>query len=222
MKLITEVVEDLKYVTEAKENCKKNLYIEGVFLQGAIKNRNGRVYPVEVLDKEVRRYDEQYIQKGRALGELGHPDGPTINLDRVSHKIVSLRREGTNFVGRAKIMDTPMGKIVESLINDGVTIGVSSRGMGSISLNKEGINEVQDDFYLATAADIVADPSAPDAFVNGIMEGVDWVWQNDLLVAQKAKEEIEIAAKTHSLSESAKFTIFEKYLNGLSNSKNYK
>lgn len=222
MKLITEVVEDLKYVTEAKENGKKNLYIEGVFLQGAIKNRNGRVYPVEVLDKEVRRYDEQYIQKGRALGELGHPDGPTINLDRVSHKIVSLRREGTNFVGRAKIMDTPMGKIVESLINDGVTIGVSSRGMGSIRLNKEGINEVQDDFYLATAADIVADPSAPDAFVNGIMEGVDWVWQNDLLVAQKAKEEIEIAAKTHSLSESAKFTIFEKYLNGLSNSKNYK
>lgn len=222
MKLITEVVEDLKYVTEAKENGKKNLYIEGVFLQGAIKNRNGRVYPVEVLDKEVRRYDEQYIQKGRALGELGHPDGPTINLDRVSHKIVSLRREGTNFVGRAKIMDTPMGKIVESLINDGVTIGVSSRGMGSIRLNKEGINEVQDDFYLATAADIVADPSAPDAFVNGIMEGVDWVWQNDLLVAQKAKEEIEIAAKTHSLSESTKFTIFEKFLNGLSNSKNYK
>lgn len=222
MKLITEVVEDLKYVTEAKENGKKNLYIEGVFLQGAIKNRNGRMYPVEVLDKEVRRYDEQYIQKGRALGELGHPDGPTINLDRVSHKIVSLRREGTNFIGRAKIMDTPMGKIVESLINDGVTIGVSSRGMGSIRLNKEGINEVQDDFYLATAADIVADPSAPDAFVNGIMEGVDWVWQNDLLVAHKAKEEIEVAAKTHSLTESAKFAIFEKYLNGLSNSKNYK
>lgn len=222
MKLITEVLEDLKYVTEAKEGGKKSLYIEGVFLQGAIKNRNDRMYPVDVLEKEVIRYNEKYIQKGRALGELGHPEGPTINLDRVSHKIVSLHREGNNFIGRAKVMETPMGKIVESLINDGVTIGVSSRGMGSIRLNREGINEVQNDFYLATAADIVADPSAPDAFVNGIMEGVDWLWQNDLLVAHKAKQEIEVASKRKKLSESTKFTIFEKFLNDLSNSRNYK
>ena len=222
MKLITEVVEDIKYISEAKENGSKSLFIEGVFLQGNLKNRNGRVYPIETLAKEVKRYDEQYIQKGRALGELGHPDGPTVNLDRVSHKIVSLRQEGNNFIGKAKIMDTPMGRIVESLINDGVTIGVSSRGMGSLRLNKEGINEVQDDFYLATAADIVADPSAPDAFVNGIMEGVEWAWENDLLIAHKSKVEIEKAAATKTLSESRKMAIFETFLNGLSNSQNYK
>lgn len=222
MKLITEVVEDLKYITETKENGKKNLYIEGVFLQGGIKNRNGRMYPVEVLDKEVSRYNEQYVQKGRALGELGHPDGPTINLDRVSHKIVELRRDGSNFVGKAKIMDTPMGSIVRNLIGEGVTIGVSSRGMGSLKLNREGINEVQDDFYLATAADIVADPSAPDAFVNGIMEGVEWCWENDILVAKEAKAAIEKASKVKKLNESQKLAIFEKFLNEISKSSNYK
>ena len=222
MKLITEVVEDLKYVTEAKENGKKDLYIEGIFLQGGIKNRNGRMYPVEVLDKEVGRYNEQYVQKGRALGELGHPDGPTINLDRVSHKIVELRRDGSNFIGKAKIMETPMGTIVRNLIGEGVTIGVSSRGMGSLKLNKEGVNEVQNDFYLATAADIVADPSAPDAFVNGIMEGVEWCWENDMLVAREAKAAIERASKVKKLDESKKLAIFEKFLNEISKSSNYK
>jgi hypothetical protein len=222
MKLITEVVEDLKYVTEAKENGKKDLYIEGIFLQGGIKNRNGRMYPIDVLEKEVSRYNEQYVQKGRALGELGHPDGPTINLDRVSHKIVELRRDGSNFVGKAKIMETPMGSIVRNLIGEGVTIGVSSRGMGSLKLNKEGVNEVQNDFYLATAADIVADPSAPDAFVNGIMEGVEWCWENNMLVAREARKAIEKAAKTKTLDESRRLAIFEKFLNEISKSSNYK
>ena len=223
MKLITEVFEDLKCITEAREDGKKNVYIEGIFLQGGIKNRNGRMYPVETLEKEVNRYDESYIQKGRALGDLGHPDGPSINLDRVSHMITSLKREGTNFVGRAKLMDTPMGNIAKGLIGEGVKLGVSSRGMGSLKLNKEGINEVQDDFYLATAADIVADPSAPDAFVNGIMEGVEWVWQDDLLVAKKnaaavleqVVQNIESASSKRQL-QAKKFEIFENFLNKIS------
>ena len=187
MKLITEVFEDLRTITEAREDGKKNVFIEGVFLQGGIKNRNGRMYPVETLAKEVDRYNESYVKSGRALGELGHPEGPQINLDRVSHLITNLRQEGNNFIGKAKLMDTPFGNIAKGLVGEGVKLGVSSRGMGSIKLNREGINEVQDDFYLATAADIVADPSAPDAFVNGIMEGVEWIWENELLIAKKAQ-----------------------------------
>jgi hypothetical protein len=179
------------------------------------------MYPVETLEKEVKRYDETYIQKGRALGELGHPDGPSINLDRVSHMITSLRKEGNNFIGKAKLMDTPFGNIAKGLIGEGVKLGVSSRGMGSLKLNREGINEVQDDFYLATAADIVADPSAPDAFVNGIMEGVEWVWQDDLLVAKKERvveetvQTIEKAVSSREL-EAKKFQIFENFLNKIS------
>ena len=221
MKLITEVFEDLRTITEAREDGKKNVFIEGVFLQGGIKNRNGRMYPVETLAKEVERYNEAYVKSGRALGELGHPEGPQINLDRVSHLITNLRQEGTNFIGRAKIMDTPFGNIAKGLVSEGVKLGVSSRGMGSLKLNKEGINEVQDDFYLATAADIVADPSAPDAFVNGIMEGVEWIWENELLIAKKTQvaeqtvQTIKKAVSSRDL-EAKKFKIFEKYLNEIS------
>lgn len=220
MKLITEVFEDLKTITEAREDGKKNVYIEGVFLQGGIKNRNGRMYPVEILAKEVERYNEAYVKSGRALGELGHPEGPQINLDRVSHLITSLRQEGNNFIGKAKLIDTPFGNIAKGLVSEGVKLGVSSRGMGSLKLNKEGINEVQDDFYLATAADIVADPSAPDAFVNGIMEGVEWIWENDLLIAKKAEETrafIERGVRSRQLEEK-KFKIFENFLNEISKS----
>ena len=221
MKLITEVFEDLKTITEAREDGKKNVFIEGVFLQGGIKNRNGRMYPVETLAKEVERYNEAYVKSGRALGELGHPEGPQINLDRVSHLITNLRQEGTNFIGRAKLMDTPFGNIAKGLVSEGVKLGVSSRGMGSLKLNKEGINEVQNDFYLATAADIVADPSAPDAFVNGIMEGVEWIWENELLIAKKTQvaeqtvQTIEKAVSSRDL-EAKKFKIFENFLNEIS------
>jgi hypothetical protein len=221
MKLITEVFEDLRTITEAREDGKKNVFIEGVFLQGGIKNRNGRMYPVETLAKEVERYNESYVKSGRALGELGHPEGPQINLDRVSHLITNLRQEGTNFIGRAKLMDTPFGNIAKGLVSEGVKLGVSSRGMGSLKLNKEGINEVQNDFYLATAADIVADPSAPDAFVNGIMEGVEWIWENELLIAKKTQvaeqtvQSIEKAVSSRDL-EAKKFKIFERYLNEIS------
>jgi hypothetical protein len=223
MKLITEVFEDLRTITEAREDGKKNVYIEGVFLQGGIKNRNGRMYPVETLAKEVERYNESYVKSGRALGELGHPEGPQINLDRVSHLITNLRQEGNNFIGKAKLMDTPFGNIAKGLVGEGVKLGVSSRGMGSIKLNREGINEVQDDFYLATAADIVADPSAPDAFVNGIMEGVEWIWENELLIARKAQvveqtvATIEKAVTSREL-EAKKFKIFENFLNEISKS----
>ena len=179
MKLITETIEDVKLLTEEKDG-KKLLYIEGVFLQSELKNRNGRMYPFDVLNREVERYNEEYVQSKRALGELGHPDGPTINLDRVSHRIVSLQAEGNNFIGKAQILDTPMGNIAKNLLGEGVQLGVSSRGMGSIQ-KKEDCNVVADDFMLTTAADIVADPSAPDAFVNGIMEGKEWVWDNGLL-----------------------------------------
>ena len=170
MKLIREEIESVEFIVESKGG-KKQLYIEGVFLQGNIKNRNGRMYPMETLRREVERYNENHVQAGRALGELGHPDGPTVNLDRVSHKIVSLKESGSNFIGKAKILGTPMGKIASSLIDEGVKLGVSSRGIGSLKMTKEGTNIVGDDFMLATAADIVADPSAPDAFVEGIMEG---------------------------------------------------
>lgn len=226
MKLITEVTEDIQVIKEAKESDgKKNYYIEGIFLQGDIKNRNGRKYPVEVLEKEVQRYNENYIQKNRAFGELGHPSGPTINLERVSHMIKDIRRDGSNFIGKAKIMETPYGTIVKNLLDDGARIGVSSRGMGTLR-EKDGIMEVQGDFYLATAADIVADPSAPDAFVNGIMEGVEWIWDNGVLkatkepivveqAAEEAKKDIERAVFTRQLSEDKKLLIFEKYLKSI-------
>jgi hypothetical protein len=187
MKLITEEISSVKFITEGK-GAKKKMYIEGVFLQGDIKNRNGRMYPVNTLAKEVGRYNESFVQKGRALGELGHPEGPTVNLDRVSHKITSLRQEGNNFIGKAQLLETPMGKIAKSLISEGVTLGVSSRGVGSLKEDNKGCKVVGEDFMLATAADIVADPSAPDAFVSGIMEGKEWVWEGGILREQLAKQ----------------------------------
>ena len=187
MKLITEEVSQVKFITEGK-GAKKKMYIEGVFLQGDIKNRNGRMYPVNTLAKEVGRYNESFVQKGRALGELGHPEGPTVNLARVSHKITSLRQEGNNFIGKAQLLETPMGKIAKSLIAEGVTLGVSSRGVGSLKEDNKGCKVVGEDFMLATAADIVADPSAPDAFVSGIMEGKEWVWEGGILREQLAKQ----------------------------------
>ena len=212
MILMTELNEDVQYVVEEVEG-KKQYHIEGVWMQGDIGNRNGRRYPVAVLEKEVTRYNEQYIAKNRAFGELGHPSGPAIYLDRVSHMIKSLKREGNNFIGRAKIMDSPMGNIVKNLIAEGAQLGVSSRGMGSIKEAKDGIMEVQDDFYLATAGDIVADPSAPDAFVRGIMEGVEWVWDNGLLKAQKIeqyKEQINRGAR-NKLSEETAIKVFKQF-----------
>lgn len=219
MKLITEITEELKYLSEEGTEGKKNLYIEGIFLQGNIKNRNGRRYPTEVLAKEVERYRKESIDKNRAYGELGHPDGPSINLERVSHMIKDLRQDGDNFVGRAKIMDTPYGNIVRNLMGEGARLGVSSRGMGSIR-EVNGINEVQEDFYLATAADIVADPSAPDAFVNGIMEGVEWIWDSGILKAKKleeTKKEINKAAASVDKSklQEAKVLAFKKFLSNL-------
>ena len=181
VKLFSEAVEEVEYITEASENGKKNYKIKGVFLQADIKNRNGRVYPMEILQKEVSKYNKNFIQQKRAFGELGHPDGPTVNLERVSHITTSLTPDGKNFLGEAKIMDTPMGKIVQNLMDEGCKLGVSSRGMGSLD-QKNGANYVRDDFYLATAADIVADPSAPNAFVEGIMEGKEWVWNNGALI----------------------------------------
>ena len=219
MKLITELNEDVKYLVEEKEG-KKHFFIEGIWMQGNIGNRNGRMYRTETLEKEVKRYNEQYVDKNRAYGELGHPSGPSINLDRVSHMIKSLRREGDNFIGRAKIMDTPMGNIVKNLISEGAQLGVSSRGMGSIKENKDGIMEVQDDFYLATAGDIVADPSAPDAFVQGIMEGVDWVWDNGILKAHRIeqyKQELNRGAR-QKISEETAIKVFNQFLKDLSKS----
>jgi len=192
MKLIVEHIEDIQFLTEEKDG-KEYTYIQGVFLQGDIKNRNGRVYPMPVLQREVTNYSQNYIEKSRALGELGHPDGPTINLDRVSHKIVELYQDGSNFIGKAKLLETPMGNIAKNLLREGVQLGVSSRGVGSLE-SKGGSNYVRDDFMLTTAADIVADPSAPDAFVNGIMEGKEWVWENGLLKEaeiQRVKKELE-------------------------------
>ena len=187
MKLITEEVSNVKIITEGKGSSKK-LYIEGVFLQGNIKNRNGRMYPVETLAREVGRYNEAFVNKGRALGELGHPDGPTVNLDRVSHKITSLVQEGDNFKGKAQLLNTPMGKIASSLLDEGVMLGVSSRGVGSLREDRDGCKVVGEDFMLATAADIVADPSAPDAFVSGIMEGKEWIWEGGILREQQAAQ----------------------------------
>ena len=197
MKLITEVVEDIQIITEAKENGEKSYFIEGIFMQGEQKNRNGRVYPISVLQREVKRYTDEYINKNRAYGELGHPQGPTINLDRVSHMIKELYQDGNDFRGKAKIMDTPMGKIVKNLMDEGATLGVSTRGMGSLK-SVNGVNQVQNDFMLATAGDIVADPSAPDAFVEGIMEGKEWVWDNGLI------KEVEISGYANQINEAAR------------------
>ena len=215
MKLICEVNEEVKYLEEEK-NGKKGLYIEGIFMQGDIKNRNGRMYPKDVLEKEVNRYNKEYIAKNRAYGELGHPQGPTINLERVSHMITQLQPDGSNFVGKAKIMtETPYGKIVESLINEGAQLGVSSRGMGSLK-QKNGANEVQGDFYLATAADIVADPSAPNAFVNGVMESKEWIWDNGIIrEADIADMQKEVKTASKSELENVKLKDFENFLSKL-------
>ena len=214
MKLITEQIENVQILTEEK-NGKKLLYIEGVFLQSELKNRNGRMYPFSVLEREVGRYNEEYIKSKRALGELGHPDGPTINLDRVSHRITSLRAEGNNFVGKAQILDTPMGNIAKNLLGEGVQLGVSSRGMGSIQ-KSEDCNVVADDFMLTTAADIVADPSAPDAFVNGIMEGKEWVWDNGLLKEREvAKYQRYMDGANRRTMEEKTLKVFEHFLSNL-------
>ena len=216
MKLIREEIETVDFIVEEK-NGKKSMFIEGIFLQGEMQNRNGRMYPMSVLRKEVQRYNENHIQSGRALGELGHPDGPTVNLDRVSHKIVSLKESGNNFIGKAKILSTPMGKIAESLIAEGVKLGVSSRGIGSLQQTKEGVNVVGEDFMLSTAADIVADPSAPDAFVSGIMEGKDWVWDGGILREQqvaKTYKHINTLVSAKQLDEQ-KLDLFNNFLNNL-------
>ena len=213
MQLITEVFEDLQFITE---ETGKNLFIEGVFLQANKKNRNGRVYPTEVLQREVKRYTENYVDKNRAYGELGHPAGPTINLERVSHMIKELKQDGDNFIGKAKIMtETPMGAIAKNLIGEGATLGVSSRGMGSVK-KSSGTDVVQNDFYLATAADIVADPSAPDAFVNGIMEGKEWVWENGVIrEAQIASYKSEIQSAKKKQLEEVKIRVFENFFQKL-------
>ena len=216
MKLITEEVTNVKILTEGK-GANKKLYIEGVFLQGDIKNRNGRMYPMTTLEKEVNRYNETFVQKGRALGELGHPDGPTVNLDRVSHKITSLVKEGSNFKGKAQILNTPMGKIASSLLDEGVMLGVSSRGVGSLREDRGGVKVVGEDFMLATAADIVADPSAPDAFVSGIMEGKEWVWEGGILreqLAEKTKKRINTLVDQSALEEH-KLNLFQNFLSNL-------
>ena len=216
MKLITEEIEQVEVSVENR-NGKKNLFIEGVFLQGEIKNRNGRMYPMQTLAREVGRYNENFVQKGRALGELGHPDGPTVNLDRVSHKIVSLKESGNNFIGKAKILSTPMGKIASNLLGEGVKLGVSSRGVGSLNKTNEVYSVVGEDFTLDPAADIVADPSAPDAFVDGIMEGKDWVWDGGILrerLATKTYKQINTLVDQSKLDEK-KLSVFEDFLANL-------
>ena len=213
MKLIKEHTEEVKYLVEEKLGKGKEYFIEGIFLQSNLKNRNGRVYPTEILDKEIKRYNEEYVTKNRAFGELGHPDSPTINLDRVSHMIKELKRDGDNFIGKAKIMDTPYGKIVKSLIDEGATLGVSSRGMGSLT-QKGGVSMVQDDFTLATAADIVADPSAPNAFVEGVMESKEWVMVDGKFVEKDLLEAQRIIRKTSSKNlNEAKLKLFADFLN---------
>ena len=216
MKLITEEIEQVEVIVENR-NGKKNLFIEGVFLQSEMKNRNGRMYPKSTLAREVGRYNENFVEKGRALGELGHPDGPTVNLDRVSHKIVSLKEDGNNFIGKAKILSTPMGKIASNLLGEGVKLGVSSRGVGSLSKTNEGYSVVGEDFTLATAADIVADPSAPDAFVDGIMEGKDWVWDGGILrekFATKTYKSINTLVDQKQLDEK-KLDLFNDFLSNI-------
>ena len=216
MKLITEEVARVKFIVEGKGD-KKRMYIEGVFLQGEIKNRNGRMYPINTLAKEVHRYNESFVKKGRALGELGHPEGPTVNLDRVSHKITSLVQEGNNFKGKAQLLSTPMGKIASNLIGEGVTLGVSSRGVGSLKEDVRGCKVVGEDFMLATAADIVADPSAPDAFVSGIMEGKEWIWEGGILreqLAEKTQKRINTLVDQRKLEEH-KLNLFNDFLSNL-------
>ena len=216
MKLITEEIEKVRVITEEKDG-KKSLFIEGIFLQADKPNRNKRMYEMRILEREVNRYNDSFITKGRALGELGHPDGPTVNLDRVSHKIVDLHREGSNFVGKAKILETPMGKIAASLLGEGVSLGVSSRGVGTLKPTNEGYSVVGEDFMLATAADIVADPSAPDAFVQGIMEGKEWIWDGGVLreqIAQQTKNRINEAVAQRNLEEK-KLNLFNDFLNSL-------
>ena len=215
VKLIAEAVEEVEYITEEKEGGGKNYKIRGIFMQADIKNRNGRIYPMEVLDEEVRNYNKKFIQQNRAFGELGHPDGPTVNLERVSHMITSLKPDGKNFIGEAKIMDTPMGKIVKNLMDEGAKLGVSSGGMGSLK-QKGGANVVSDDFYLATAADIVADPSAPNAFVEGIMEGKEWVWNNGSLVeAHVADLKKKFDVKKHQRQVNLEALEFARFLEKL-------
>jgi len=216
MKLIREEIEKVEVLTEGTGKNAK-LFIQGPFLQAECVNRNGRLYPLPIMEREVKRYTEQYVEKGRALGELGHPDGPTVNLDRVSHKIVELRQEGNNFVGKAQILSTPMGKIAESLLKEGVCLGVSSRGIGSLRENQKGYREVGEDFMLATAADIVADPSAPDAFVQGIMEGKEWVWDGGVL-REKVAENTKLRINTlvdQGILENYKLSLFNEFLNSL-------
>ena len=215
VKLIAEAVEEVEYITEEKEGGGKNYKIRGIFMQADIKNRNGRIYPMEVLDEEVKNYNKKFIKQNRAFGELGHPDGPTVNLERVSHMITSLKPDGKNFIGEAKIMDTPMGKIVKNLMDEGAKLGVSSRGMGSLK-QKGGANVVSDDFYLATAADIVADPSAPNAFVEGIMEGKEWVWNNGALVeAHVADLKKKFDVKKHQRQVNLEALEFARFLEKL-------
>jgi hypothetical protein len=216
MKLITEEIQKVEFITEGK-GANKKMFIEGIFLQGDICNRNGRMYPMQTLVKEVNRYNEAFICKGRALGELGHPDGPTVNLDRVSHKIVSLEQKGCNFIGKAQLLETPMGKIAKSLIGEGVCLGVSSRGVGSLQMTNEGHKVVGPDFMLATAADIVADPSAPDAFVQGIMEGKEWIWEGGILrekLAEQTQKRINTLIDERTLQEN-KVQLFQEFLSNL-------
>ena len=214
MRLITEEVTQAKYIVEEK-NGKKNYSIKGVFLQSDIKNKNGRIYPKEILQKEVHRYNREFIEKNRAFGELGHPDGPTVNLERVSHMIKALNPDGNNFIGEARVLDTPYGKIVKSLIDEGASLGVSSRGMGTL-IQTGGANVVKDDFYLATAADIVADPSAPDAFVEGIMEGKEWVWNNGVLKEQEVNElKLQAESKERMARAEKNAQVFESFLKKL-------
>jgi hypothetical protein len=214
MKLITEEIQNAEYIVE-QNNGKKDYKIKGIFMQAEMKNKNGRVYPKDVLEREVGRYNREFINKSRAFGELGHPDGPTVNLERVSHMIKALYPDGNNFIGEAKILDTPYGKIVKNLIDEGAKLGVSSRGMGTLT-NRGGANVVSDDFYLATAADIVADPSAPEAFVEGIMEGKEWVWDNGLIKEQEVNRlKLEMSnAKTHELAEK-QAKVFESFIKNL-------
>src|SRR6056300_454100 len=215
MKLITEEIEQAEYIVEEAGNGKKNYSIKGIFMQSDVKNRNGRIYPKEILQKEVTRYNREFINKSRAFGELGHPDGPTVNLERVSHMIKSLYPEGNNFIGEAKILDTPYGKIVKNLIDEGAKLGVSSRGMGTLS-NSQGANVVNNDFYLATAADIVADPSAPEAFVEGIMEGKEWVWDNGVLKEQEINQlKLQVKQAKRSQLADIQAKVFETFLKKL-------
>lgn len=213
MKLIKEVTESVKFIVEAKEGKKKDYFIEGVFLQSELTNRNGRMYPESVMDAEVARYIKESVKQNRAYGELGHPDSPSINLDRVSHMIVDLRKEGTNYVGKAKIMETPMGNIARGLLDGGANLGVSSRALGSLKMNKEGVQIVQDDFMLSTAADIVADPSAPDAFVRGIMESCEWVFVDGKYVQRQIEEAKDFIRKSSSKNlQEAKLRAFQDFL----------